>query len=65
MSAGSAPASAEDVVERIMPRLKALETDQEPLLRQGRAEEGGGVHWVRPELVAEIQSAPGSRRDGT
>ena len=31
-----------DTVSRILPRLKALETDEKPVQGQGRAEEGGG-----------------------
>lgn len=44
------------VVERLLPRLKALET-RTPTLT-GRLPRGQGeVHWVRPELVAEIAFA--------
>jgi bifunctional non-homologous end joining protein LigD len=46
-----------DVVARIMPRLKALETDENPFRGQGAPKAAAGVHWVRPDLVAEIQYA--------
>ena len=52
-----------DVVSRIMPRLKALETDASPFRGEGAPKKGAGVHWVRPELVAEIQYA-GFASDG-
>ncbi|MCF8505886.1 MAG: DNA ligase D [Caulobacter sp.] len=46
-----------DVVARIMPRLRALETDTSPFRGKGAPRKVEGVHWVRPELVAEIQYA--------
>jgi bifunctional non-homologous end joining protein LigD len=46
-----------DVVARLMPRLKALETDRSPFSGKGAPKQAAGVHWVRPELVAEIQYA--------
>jgi bifunctional non-homologous end joining protein LigD len=45
------------VVARLMPRLKALETDESPFKGEGAPKKAPGVHWVRPELVAEIQYA--------
>ncbi len=53
-----------DVVSRIMPRLKALETDTNPFKGKTAPKKGPGVHWVRPELVAEIEYA-GFTGDGT
>jgi bifunctional non-homologous end joining protein LigD len=53
-----------DVVSRIMPRLKALETDANPFKGKGAPKKAAGVHWVRPELVAEIQYA-GFTGDGS
>ena len=53
-----------DVVSRILPRLKALETDRSPFTGKGAPKKAAGVHWVRPELVAEIQYA-GFTGDGT
>ena len=53
-----------EVVARIMPRLKALETDVSPFKGKGAPKKAAGVHWVRPELVAEIQYA-GFTGDGS
>jgi bifunctional non-homologous end joining protein LigD len=53
-----------DVVARILPRLKALETDVSPFKGKSAPKRGAGVHWVRPELVAEIQYA-GFTGDGS
>ncbi|AYV48569.1 DNA ligase D [Caulobacter flavus] len=47
-----------DKVAVILPRLKALETKTSPFVgKEGpsRAGRQGEVHWVRPELVAEIE----------
>jgi bifunctional non-homologous end joining protein LigD len=46
-----------DVVARILPRLKALETDETPFKGARAPKKTAGVHWVRPELVAEIEYA--------
>ncbi|WP_442916116.1 DNA ligase D [Lichenihabitans sp. Uapishka_5] len=43
-----------DVTARIMPRLKALETDVSPFTGKGAPRKAAGIHWVKPELVAEI-----------
>ena len=53
-----------DAVARIMPRLKALETDVSPFKSNGAPKKALGVHWVRPELVAEIEYA-GFTGDGS
>ncbi len=53
-----------DVVARIMPRLRALETDQSPFKGPNAPKKATGVHWVKPELVAEIQYA-GFTGDGS
>ena len=53
-----------DVVAAIMPRLEALETDVSPFSGKGAPKNAAGVHWVRPELVAEIQYA-GFTGDGS
>jgi bifunctional non-homologous end joining protein LigD len=45
------------VVARILPRLEALETDVNPFRGKGAPKSAPGVHWVRPELVAEIEYA--------
>jgi bifunctional non-homologous end joining protein LigD len=52
------------VVARIMPRLKALETGTNPFKGKTAPKKAVGVHWVRPELVAEIQYA-GFTGDGS
>jgi bifunctional non-homologous end joining protein LigD len=53
-----------DTVARILPKLKALETEQSPFKGKGAPKKAAGVHWVKPELVAEIQYA-GFTGDGT
>ena len=53
-----------DVVAQIMPRLQALETDASPFKGKGAPRKAAGIHWVRPELVAEIQYA-GFTGDGS
>jgi len=53
-----------DTVARILPRLKALETNQSPFTGKTAPKKAAGVHWVKPELVAEIQYA-GFTGDGT
>ncbi len=52
-----------DTVGRILPKLKALETDKSPFTGPGAPRGGPAVHWVRPELVAEIEYA-GFTADG-
>ncbi|HEY5289592.1 MAG TPA: non-homologous end-joining DNA ligase, partial [Caulobacteraceae bacterium] len=51
-------------LDRLMPRLRALETDKNPFTGQGAPRGGPTVHWVRPELVAEIEYA-GFTADGS
>ena len=41
----------------LLPRLKALETDRSPFNGEGAPRDGAGIHWVKPELVAEIEYA--------
>lgn len=41
----------------LLPKLKAVESDVCPFSGPGAPRGGAGVHWVRPELVAEIESA--------
>ena len=43
-----------DTVARIMPRLRALETDTSPFTEDS-PRQTAGVHWLRPELGAEIE----------
>jgi len=51
-------------VERLLPKLRALESDQSPFAGKGAPKRAAGVHWVRPELVAEIEYA-GFTGDGS
>ena len=44
-------------VERLLPRLKAVEQDTSPFTGPGAPRKERGVHWARPELVAEIEFA--------
>ena len=44
-------------VATLLPRLKALETDKSPFEGKGAPRNSADIHWVRPELVAEIQYA--------
>jgi bifunctional non-homologous end joining protein LigD len=53
-----------ETVSRILPKLKALETDVSPFKGKSAPKKAAGVHWVKPELVAEIQYA-GFTGDGT
>jgi bifunctional non-homologous end joining protein LigD len=46
-----------DTVATLMPKLKALETKASPFKGQGAPRGGPGVHWVKPQLVAEIEYA--------
>ena len=53
-----------ETVARIMPRLKALETPESPFTGKGAPKKAAGVHWVEPQLVAEIEYA-GFTGDGS
>jgi bifunctional non-homologous end joining protein LigD len=44
-----------DKVEGLLPKLKALETDKSPFTGQGAPRKSGEIHWLKPELVAEIE----------
>jgi bifunctional non-homologous end joining protein LigD len=52
-----------DTVERLLPRLKAVAADASPFAGANAPKKAAGVHWVRPELVAEIDYA-GLTADG-
>jgi bifunctional non-homologous end joining protein LigD len=45
-----------DTVATLLPKLKALETDKSPF-GVGGPRRAANVHWVKPELVAEIEYA--------
>ncbi|MBP8247256.1 MAG: DNA ligase D, partial [Phenylobacterium sp.] len=53
-----------DRVDKLLPKLKALETDKSPFTGKGAPKKAAGVHWVKPELVAEIEYA-GFTGDGS
>jgi bifunctional non-homologous end joining protein LigD len=44
-------------VEALLPRLKALATDRSPFTGPGAPRPASTIHWVRPDLVAEIEFA--------
>jgi len=44
-------------VEKLMPRLKAMAAKTSPFTCKGAPRQEHGVHWLRPELVAEIEFA--------
>ncbi|HEX4292690.1 MAG TPA: DNA ligase D [Rhizomicrobium sp.] len=46
-----------DVVGRILPRLKAQESDESPFGGINAPKKGREVHWLKPNLVAEIEFA--------
>ena len=47
----------QDKVKRIMPALKAAASDQNPFGGKDAPRKTSDVHWLRPELVAEIEFA--------
>lgn len=52
-----------DTVKRIMPSLKAMEAKQSPFGGKNAPKKTRDVHWLKPELVAEIEFA-GFTADG-
>jgi bifunctional non-homologous end joining protein LigD len=46
-----------DKVKQIMPALKAAEADKSPFGGKNAPRKTGEVHWLKPELVAEIEFA--------
>jgi bifunctional non-homologous end joining protein LigD len=46
-----------DVVKRIMPELKKATSNTNPFGGKNAPKKATGVHWVKPELVAEIEFA--------
>ena len=57
MSAASAPASAQTKVEQLLPRLKAVAATKSPFTGVGAPRRKPNMHWLKPELVAEIEFA--------
>jgi bifunctional non-homologous end joining protein LigD len=47
----------EDKVKILLPRLKAVAAKTSPFSGAGAPKKAAGIHWVRPELVAEIEFA--------
>jgi bifunctional non-homologous end joining protein LigD len=48
---------SEDVVRQILPRLKEYTVDKNPFQGRNAPRYRTGVHWLKPELVAEIEFA--------
>jgi bifunctional non-homologous end joining protein LigD len=48
---------SEAKVKQLLPRLKAVASDQSPFTGVGAPRKDASVHWARPELVAEIEFA--------
>ncbi|HEY4076009.1 MAG TPA: DNA ligase D [Rhizomicrobium sp.] len=46
-----------DKVKRLMPRLKEMGAKTSPFTGKGAPRHESGVHWLKPELVAEIEFA--------
>jgi bifunctional non-homologous end joining protein LigD len=46
-----------DKVAELSPRLEALATDKSPFNGEGAPRSDPSIHWVKPELVAEIEFA--------
>jgi bifunctional non-homologous end joining protein LigD len=44
-------------LDKLLPRLKAVETDASPFSGPGAPRKAANVHWLKPELVAEIEFA--------
>jgi bifunctional non-homologous end joining protein LigD len=47
----------QDVVARILPRLKAMTTAKSPFSGDNAPRNQSNIHWLKPELVAEIEFA--------
>lgn len=48
---------SEDVVREIVPRLKELTVDKSPFEGRNAPRYRAGVHWLKPDLVAQIEFA--------
>jgi bifunctional non-homologous end joining protein LigD len=46
-----------DRVARVLPRLSKLESEESPFTGAGAPRKETGVHWAKPDLVAEIEFA--------
>jgi bifunctional non-homologous end joining protein LigD len=47
----------QDTVRRIMPALKAMASEENPFAGKNAPRKSRDVHWLKPELVAEIEFA--------
>ncbi len=45
------------VASRLLPRLKAVDAGKSPFTGPGAPRPAANIHWVRPELVAEVEFA--------
>ncbi|MBV8451476.1 MAG: DNA ligase D, partial [Deltaproteobacteria bacterium] len=48
---------SQDVVRRILPRLKDLTVDKNPFEGPNAPRDQIGIHWLKPELIAQIEFA--------
>ena len=48
---------AQDIIEQLLPRLKSLTTGQSPFRGDNAPRKLSSIHWLKPELVAEIEFA--------
>ena len=48
---------SEDVVRRILPKLKELTVDKNPFEGRNAPRQRMGIHWLKPELIAQIEFA--------
>ncbi len=46
-----------ETVERLMPRLRAAAAERSPFSGPGAPRAARGLHWLKPELVAEVEFA--------
>jgi bifunctional non-homologous end joining protein LigD len=46
-----------DKLKRLVPKLRAVESDQSPFVGEGAPRKAAGIHWAKPALVAEIEFA--------
>ena len=46
-----------DVTSRLLPKLKALAADRSPFTGPGAPRPASNIHWVHPDLVAEVEFA--------
>jgi len=48
---------SEDVIRRILPKLKELTVDKNPFEGRNALRQRMGIHWLKPELIAQIEFA--------